>query len=1206
MPLSAEQYLNRLEQQGLLEASVIARLRRQVADAKKPILPETISKLLVDKGQLTAFQAKKLLEEPAGASSPPPAARRAAKEDEPLDLPSQGDEEDLGLATTDDDDLGLADDDDEPAKKPAAPTAADKGRQKGKAAPIAEDDEEIVELEEVAALSPIADAGGLTPLTPISDPPRTQSASAGLTPLDDMMSGGGMSGDPMMDGSLTDMGGQMMAPAPSQYPAGRAPGGFAKKFSGARWDSPLMLLGGGGLVLLLLLFFGLWFVLSRGSSEELFKLAEDAYREQSYSTAIERYDKFLSKYPKDDNASLARVRRGTARLRLLVEAKDWKRSLDSFREVLPEIESEAKFSEARPELASLLPAVAEGFSQQAKDASTTDQAKQLVTLAEQSMELVNNPSYIPSTLRKSQEARIEGILENIALAHRAINQEADLIVAVGEIKTATEQSRTAEAYAIRNTLLKKYPALESNESLVEAVLAVTEKERQLVKVVDQTVTPQTADDPPLAEFRVVLAGRSGSAVAGVEGRVVLALSGGAVYALDAATGSVLWRRYVGYETTTPPLPLTKTGDGDALLVDARRNELLRVHAADGQIVWRLTLGERFAEPVISGDHVFVTLYSGGVIDIDVHTGESARRAELPQPLAIGPSVDVQRPQLYQVGEHSNLYVLSAADLQCREVFYLGHKAGSIVVPPVMTLGHLFVAENAGTEYSLLHVIATDANGLKLRVPKDQPAIRLAGRVIVPPVLYGRRVLVVTDLGAIHIYEIDAANKDKPATEITKFTALTSEPLLAYPLAEEGLLFIADNRLTKYEIQTSLGKIDRKWINFRGDTFLAPPQLFGEAVVLVRRRENSPGTTVTAAHNSDGRTLWQTEIGAPLAGPPMVDQARRLIVAVSAQGQLFEITAEVLKAGYTDKPAAAVAASEIGATFSRSIDLGNGRLAFTNPSDRERILLYEPGQGTSQLKLVKMNSSARASLGLAVSFHGGLLVPTEAGQVLLTDAKTGGDLVLPFQPPLAAGETVRWQRPAVVGTDNKQFAVADHLPKLYLVGVKDQPQPHLTQLAETGLEEAIVSPLAAVGDTVYGVVRTIAGDTLRAFQLPSLSSGGEPVRLNGRLAWGPERLGDAVFLATDANKLFCFEAGQKLRWETPLPYGPLAGAPLADNGSYILASQRGVVWRVAADSGTESAKTDVGQPLGGPPVRFGTRLLLLSGSDGTLHVIPMLP
>ncbi|WP_425613759.1 PQQ-binding-like beta-propeller repeat protein [Anatilimnocola sp. NA78] len=60
--MTSEELLQKLEQGDLAPAEVVASLRRQLAAAKQPIAPSAITKLLVDKGHLTAGQAQRLLD----------------------------------------------------------------------------------------------------------------------------------------------------------------------------------------------------------------------------------------------------------------------------------------------------------------------------------------------------------------------------------------------------------------------------------------------------------------------------------------------------------------------------------------------------------------------------------------------------------------------------------------------------------------------------------------------------------------------------------------------------------------------------------------------------------------------------------------------------------------------------------------------------------------------------------------------------------------------------------------------------------------------------------------------------------------------------------------------------------------------------------------------------------------------------------------
>ena len=86
---------------------------------------------------------------------------------------------------------------------------------------------------------------------------------------------------------------------------------------------------------------------------------------------------------------------------------------------------------------------------------------------------------------------------------------------------------------------------------------------------------------------------------------------------------------------------------------------------------------------------------------------------------------------------------------------------------------------------------------------------------------------------------------------------------------------------------------------------------------------------------------------------------------------------------------------------------------------------------------------------------------------------------------------------------------------------------------------------------------------------------------GRVTWGPERVGDAVFLAVNGDSIRCFDAGNKPRWEQPSPaYAQPAGRPLQNGSDFIFAGVDGSVWRVAGHDG--SALT---QDRGGGAVEF---------------------
>ncbi|MDF1845178.1 MAG: serine/threonine protein kinase, partial [Rubripirellula sp.] len=59
----ANELINRLERLGLLDQEIIEALREQLDQGGARVTPEAVAKLLVDNGQLTHFQATKLIGE---------------------------------------------------------------------------------------------------------------------------------------------------------------------------------------------------------------------------------------------------------------------------------------------------------------------------------------------------------------------------------------------------------------------------------------------------------------------------------------------------------------------------------------------------------------------------------------------------------------------------------------------------------------------------------------------------------------------------------------------------------------------------------------------------------------------------------------------------------------------------------------------------------------------------------------------------------------------------------------------------------------------------------------------------------------------------------------------------------------------------------------------------------------------------------------
>ncbi len=1213
--------LDLAEQQGLLDGRAIAELRKQVAESKFVITPEAIAKVLVDNGHLTPFQARKLVSQAMG-NEPDPVEQRVVEKTKTREKPKPI--EDLTFADPADraafappKEIEIVEPHEaSPEKKPATsrPAAKDlpigKPRQTKETKPVVEPPvdgstaDDFVELESIDAAphargnrwktdAPGSDLSETIELTPLDLSAPSNVPTADLEPIDDLFGP-----DPVPAPAP-----RRSAPAPQPYqaPAAYAPAGDlltplapltpVRRRTKNVWDSPLLLIGGGALGVVLILFAILFYSLTRGTAAEVFGKAEDEYRSGSYASAIAIYDKFLKQYPSDANASLARVRRGMASLRQVTDdGKNPRVGLETANQVLPAIEKEEKFAEARGELATILPDIADGFATEASQTTEPARKADLLKLAGDALALVNNPAYLPASLRKDREGHISRIVDKLKAAERGIQQEKDLTAAVENIAAATEKGNAAAAYELQAGLLRTYPAMATNPRLVAAIRQVGEKERQLVKVTTGGPAPITTDHSLGSESLVLsLVDPPAATATGIQ--PVFVLIEGAVYGVDAISGKVLWRRFVGHETTNQPISLSVEGGADVVLVDARRHELLRLKGTTGQLVWRHLLGGPAFGPVIAGGHVLVSTRKGSLMSIDAATGEITRAVQLPQGVTVAPAA--RQSRVYQLGEHSTLFVLDANSLACTETFYLGHQAGEILVPPLAVLDQVLVITSPADDFSEIHVLSPDPKTKRLAA-LDRPK-RLKGRVVTPPAVTGARVAVVTDLGQVAVYDVDSANEAEHLRFIAGLDVTESSPRRAYcEFTRNNRLWVASHRRTLFDVQSALSQLSRVWTENHDDTFLAPLRVQGETLVQVRRRAGIAAALIEGSRIDTGLTQWTTHLAAPLAALAP-SPARQTIDALTADGRLYSLGNEQFAAKLVQRPSfpAGAASRPIHADTSLSAD--GQTLVWTESSAVGSVYLHDLKSGGKPLS-ISLPAQAAAS---AAAFGGGAIAPLTNGSVMFLSPNSAEPTATPFLPPLVPDALPLWTRP-VVFADNANFLISDGRGSVYAVSNRDRPQPHLAAVEPARTSGPIHSPLVLVGSTAIGVVRQERSDAIAGFDSRAAAAF-EPVSLAGRVTAGPFAVGGLVIVAAEPDGLVCLASDGKIRWqEATSIHGPIAGPPLATSeGDLLVAFQSGIVCRLDPATGKELSRHDIGEPLLGPLCLLGANVYL-SGSDGVVH------
>ena len=1149
-----------LEKKNLLKPELIRDLRRRVARAGTPVEAAVIAQRLIDKGQLSKTLAKQSLQQAmeAASSEPPPT--------------SEPDEPELGLVPLEEeqeDDFGLIPLDEETDEPDiGASEENDWGLT------VVDDEPRKVPVEPVKDGSPPPAAVGGAPgkkAAQTSEPPRSLAAELAFD--DHSIDVAALEAKPQQIGSLGYRG--------------------AKK---SVWDSNLLLFGFGGLLVLAIILTVIVWSLMKRNPEEMLNLANELYRGGSYTKAADLYDEYLKRYSEKTGSNSARIMLGLARMRQATsEGRDWPIALEVSKRELERIAG-GDMTEARAELAAMLPDIADGLSQLAKE--ECDPA--IVEMTEDALNLVDK--HIPSSSRPvTRLANIRAVLD---LTRREIARGEKLQEAISAMKEAVSEGKTEQAYMVRRTLLKEYPGLIEDSGLRAAVLAVSEADFGLVKVVreERKSMPAKQDATTPAALALVKRTTNGT-VSGADGRVVFAVAEGAAYGLDAASGKVLWRRHVGFAsdgrgTSLPATAVSGAEGSNCVLVNWEDSEVLQLQAATGATEWRFPVGERFdAHPVAIHDQLLVATRSGRLFVIDVKSGTASSYVQLPRELRVAPVAQPNRDSIYLIGEHSNLFVLSLESGEAKQVVYLGHEPGSVVCPPVLIGSFLVVAVNDGIESSTLNVLAlgTQDDQQPVRLTQQKP---IQGHVSTSPSVSGPRMLVASDQGDIHVFELSGDDKENPLGLIAEGKSPDdgllggNESLIRFPFLIGGQAWVADSQLTRYDVQAARGLLQDKWVQNSGSPTLQPPMAFGETICYVRRKLGMPGVLVAALDVGEGNTVWETQLAAPLVSEPWIDSESGQVMAVSRPGAVFSIAPEKLDGKSVDvQPTAALPPTAVRRPLTDAVPLGGETVVLVITDGPDEIRIFDPQSPGTRFRSLQLASSAACRPAV---FADGLLIPVTGGQTLFLDSRNGSNRTEPFQPPLKTGIRVAWKEP--VPGPNGEIILTDGVTGLYRVKIEDDPKPHLSAVASTPLEEPITSPIALLGGTIHAVDKS---QSLISFGLPDLKPG-KPRPLAAGITWGPRTVGDHVLLTTDDELLYSIDTQGEVR-TGKLPYGSLAGMPISVNDHLVFASTGGVIWKINAATGEELGSVDIKCHLQTGPVLLGERLLV-GGRDGSLYRI----
>jgi outer membrane protein assembly factor BamB len=305
--------------------------------------------------------------------------------------------------------------------------------------------------------------------------------------------------------------------------------------------------------------------------------------------------------------------------------------------------------------------------------------------------------------------------------------------------------------------------------------------------------PKKADpDPPPADEETSLlvapsVGRGPGINSWSRKRPVLALARGILYALRPRTGSVIWARRVGIDTTVLPvrLPRFKARPETVLALSSDTNTLTALDALTGKPLWSHSLSAPcLGQPTVvprpfwgGPDRIYLPCYNGRVEEIDAGTGRSLGSFRLGrgERVSLGAAYDEESGLLYVAADCYCVYVLDLAQRKCRTLLYSEHPAGSLRCRPVLLRRRDLHAQARPSPRSpRTCLILSQADGLEateLRLfpvpvlrPDTRPLalnLRVRGWTWFPPREDGEKLAVATDRGVLGLFGIKQKDNRDP-------------------------------------------------------------------------------------------------------------------------------------------------------------------------------------------------------------------------------------------------------------------------------------------------------------------------------------------------------------------------------------------------------------------------------------------------------------
>ncbi|MDX2039145.1 MAG: PQQ-binding-like beta-propeller repeat protein [Isosphaeraceae bacterium] len=948
-------------------------------------------------------------------------------------------------------------------------------------------------------------------------------------------------------------------------------------------SSPIVL--GLAAVLVILLFgsVSLFRIIAKNNADKAYDRAVESVNEGDYTNAIARFDAFLASHASDPRAGKAQVLRGIASVRRFTGSTgaSWTQALEAATKLVDDHGERDEFQDVANELGEQLIAVAEAEADQAKTLTEAE------PLARVDSALALHARVLGESSAKFVEK--SAVSRKVAEAKAAIEQARTRLEAIAAMTKGLADKQPQRVYEARDLLIRRYPQLLTDREVVSRLTQANDLIKQAA-IADPANRPGLRDprpDPLGPAVSFVLRSNPGvAATAG--GPLVFALADGFVHAVDGGTGAPVWIAPVGLASPFTPIPIPG-GEPSVIAFDSRHDELVKLDAKTGKLIWRQTLGERIDDPpLIIGTHLYQSTPSGRLLMIDLRSGNLLGSLDLGRPLTRTPVADESGEHLYVLGEEDCLFVLERNPLACRAVEYLGHGAGSIACAPARVGRFLVIPENMGMNEGRWRIVLLDEEGLS---PRTVQSVPIAGWTWSTPRDIGSLLWSVSDRNEVAAFTVGLYDAPEPFKLLARINADNepSGPAFAFGKTERELV-VASGRTGRFELSTDSSKLSDAWTLGNIGSAIAPIQEVGKRLVLTHQAVKIPGVALRSIDPTNGRVDWQTILGAPfpVALRPASDGSSLATLGLSGEAIRIE-RASFETGGFVEGRIPAPGDFSLPPSGDLWLPI-DGPPVIVPGESAPRLLVQRP----DGYRPIDLPAPLRAT---PLVWAGAVFLPCNDGRAYLIDPQTGENTADPFVPPFDKAHPSVWKDP--VALDGNALALIDEEGLLRRVILAPQPRPHLEITADQKLPATPAGELASTGGAV--IVATSAGE-IRSYSASDLAPVGKWT-LEAPPAAGPISTGGYAFVADAAGNVLAFGADGNRLWQVKLrdPMAPVAPA-LQDGAVWFSTRTGGLEGRSLAD-GSARASMSLGVLPTAGVIDLGPLRLVPAGRGTLRRVVP---